>query len=167
MKKFLIPLLMVVAGLGGGVAAGLMFGAPAEEVAVAGTDAGAADCAPVDRLAAAHLPQVETDTEFVKFHNQFMVPVMEDDIIDSLIVLSISVEVRQGRGDAILDREPKLRDAFLRVLFDHANAGGFSGNFFGSVGLDTLRAALRETAVGTVGPDVADVLIVDLVKQDV
>ena len=106
-------------------------------------------------------------TEFVKFSNQFVVPVMGDDNVQAMVVLTLSIEVSEGAKEAIYNREPKLRDAFLRVLFDHANAGGFNGNFLNSAGLDTLRSALRETAFTTAGPIVRDVLIVDLVKQQV
>ena len=42
--------------------------------------------------------------------------------------------------------EPKLRDVFLQVLFDHANMGGFRGAFTRSDVLEPLRTALREAA---------------------
>ena len=67
----------------------------------------------------------------------------------------------------MFSREPRLRDSFLQILFDHASAGGFQGNFLTSVSLDSLRIALKEAAIPQAGPAVRDVLIVDLVKQDV
>ncbi len=62
--------------------------------------------------------------------------------------------------------EPKLRDVFLRVLFDHANAGGFSGSFTKTTRMNTLRMGLLEAAQKALGPVVSDVLIVDVVRQD-
>jgi len=68
---------------------------------------------------------------------------------------------------SLIKREPKLRDSFLRVLFDHANMGGFEGNFTNAQVLGRLRAALREVAQQDLGVDVAqDVLIVEIARQD-
>jgi hypothetical protein len=58
-----------------------------------------------------------------------------------------------------------LRDAFLQVMFQHANVGGFEGNFLNNSGLGALRRNLLEAGISTVGPAVHDVLIVDMVKQ--
>ena len=63
-------------------------------------------------------------------------------------------------------RTRKLRDAFLQVMFDHANAGGFSGSFTDGSNLILLRAALLEMAVKTLGDVISDVLINDIVRQD-
>ena len=63
--------------------------------------------------------------EYVKLSNQFVVPVVKGKTVVSLVVLSLSLEVPEGQKDAVFRREPKLRDSFLQVLFDHANIGGF------------------------------------------
>lgn len=158
----LIPILLALAGLGGGVAAGFVLRpAPPAETAT--------DCAPSESVATHDLvPEPDhAPTEFVKLGNQFVIPIMGEKAVTAMVVLSLSVEVVGGTQEAVFAREPKLRDVFLRVLFDHANAGGFNGNFFSSAGLDTLRAALKESAIKALGPSVKDVLIVDLVKQEV
>lgn len=146
MKFILIPLIMGLVGTGAGVGAAMVINRPGG-------------------------PKVEEDaqkvapTEFVRLHNEFMVPVIEGDRVDRLMVLTLSVEVDEGTKDSVHEREPKLRDAFLRVMFDHANAGGFDTDFYSSAGIDKLRAALREVAVVTLGPQTRDVLVVDLVQQ--
>jgi hypothetical protein len=64
--------------------------------------------------------------------------------------------------------EPKIRDAFLTVLFDHANSGGFDGAFTSSGSMEILRRALREAGQKAVGEAVvSDVLITGIVRQDV
>lgn len=165
MRSLLLPALLILAGLGGGIGAGLVL---APDKAAEDVDGAALppECPAPGSASYAAAPD-DAPTEFVKFSNQFMVPVLERDVVESMVVLSISVEVAEGSAERVYTREPRLRDAFLRVLFDHAQAGGFTGNFMNSVGLDTLRSALRETATGVSGPDVRDVLIVDLVKQDI
>jgi hypothetical protein len=51
-------------------------------------------------------------------------------------------------------------------MFDHANAGGFMGTFTDGSNMILLREALGEVAQSILGPDVTDVLIVDIVRQD-
>jgi hypothetical protein len=102
----------------------------------------------------------------VKLNNQFIVPVVEQAEVQALVILSISLEVRPGTTEAVYTQEPKLRDAFLQVLFDHANAGGFNGAFTSSTNMDVLRQSLLETAQAVIGKSVRNVLIVDIVRQD-
>ena len=109
----------------------------------------------------------KANTEFVKLNNQFVVPVIEQAEVSSLVVLSLSLEATYGLREAIYEREPKLRDSFLRVLFDHANMGGFSGAFTESSTMELLRNTLKEAAQNEIGPEVSDVLIGSISRQDI
>jgi hypothetical protein len=80
--------------------------------------------------------------------------------------MALSIEVTAGLTSVVFENEPKLRDALLLVLFDHANSGGFDGPFTELSNLETLRTALREAARAELGGDVVDVLISDLARQD-
>jgi hypothetical protein len=105
-------------------------------------------------------------TEFVKLNNQFVVPVIRGNDVSALVILSITLEVETGASEAVFAAEPKLRDSFLQVLFDHANARGFDGAFTQSSRMAQLRKALFEPARSILGNLVDDVLIVDIVRQD-
>lgn len=107
------------------------------------------------------------ETDFVSLSNQFVIPVLEEGHLIEMMILTLSVETEAGTTETIYSREPKLRDALLRVLFDHASVGGFDGNFLSSAHVAGLRRALREVAIGTVGSSVKDVLIMDMVKQPI
>ena len=159
MLRKLLPVLLVLVGCGAGAAAGVFLrpsDPPAEDAA---TDA------PED--VEAHAKEgAEPLHEYVKLNNQFVVPVMAEGRVSSLVVLSLSLEVTPGQVERVYEMEPKLRDAMLQVLFDHANSGGFNGSFTDGANLVLLREALLETAVRVLGKDVTDVLIVDIVRQD-
>lgn len=174
----LLPLILALVGLAAGVGAGIALkpDSAAKEDAhheTEGDGHGSAEPAPAKSAAApkghgsGHGGEAATASEFVKMNNQFVVPVLSDGGISAMVVMSLSVEVVAGAKEAVFQREPRLRDAILRQLFDHSNSGGFDGAFFSSQSLDRLRAAMRETAISTVGPVVLDILIVDLVKQNV
>lgn len=106
------------------------------------------------------------EREYVKLSNQFVVPVVQNEAVSSMVVIALSLEVHSGQKETIFLREPKLRDAYLQVLFDHANLGGFKGEFTNSGNLDVLRSALLEVSHDAVGELITDVLIVDIARQD-
>jgi flagellar basal body-associated protein FliL len=157
MIRKLIPILLAVIGLAVGAGAGL-FLRPTHEPEVAEGESHKAD------QVTAEDPDVAP--EYVKLNNQFVVPVMSGGKVISMVILSLSLEIEPGKSQDIYAREPKLRDKFLQVLFDHANAGGFQGSFTDGSNLVLLRKALLETANGVMGAMVKDVLISDIARQD-
>jgi hypothetical protein len=84
-----------------------------------------------------------------------------------MVVISLSLEAKAGMSNQVYSMEPKLRDAFLQVLFDHANMGGFEGAFTRSDLLMPLRTALREAARRELGKGITDVLIMEIARQNV
>ncbi len=162
MLRKLLPILLALVGLGAGLGAGIALkpepdpDAAVEEVCV--PQAMAELDAPEGEEAVTH--------DYVKMNNQFVVPVVEGGRVTALVILSISLEVKLATGEQVYQREPKLRDGFLQVLFDHANAGGFRGAFTEANNMTVLRHALLEVAQRVLGPIVSDVLIVDIVRQD-
>ncbi len=176
MLRILIPFVFLLAGLGGGVAAGLMLGggdaSDGVDEAALEAEASPAEAEEGDDDAEAaeeteeNAPGPNADREYVRLNNQFIVPIVRHGTVRSMAVLSLTVEVAPGQNEAVYQREPRLRDAFLRVLFAHANAGGFDGSFTASEAMLPLREALREAAVGVLGEIASDVLIVDIVRQD-
>ncbi|RME17947.1 MAG: flagellar basal body-associated protein FliL [Alphaproteobacteria bacterium] len=169
MMRLLIPLVMVVLGLGIGGGVGLAL-RPAPEPPADGTDhASVADCpAPATEVSAAETPpEGGATTDIVKLSNQFVVPVVAEKKVSSLVVLSISIEVTAGSSSEVYKREPKLRDAFLQVLFNHANSGGFDGAFTDSNLIKVLKRSLLEAAKKVLGGTAQGILITDLARQDV
>lgn len=104
--------------------------------------------------------------DFVRMNNQFVVPVIGQGRVVAMVVLSLSIATDPGGSERVFLQEPRLRDAFLQTLFNHANMGGFEGNFIEAGSMTLLRGALRETAQAVLGPLARDVLVVDIVRQD-
>lgn len=165
MLSKLLPVLLALVGLGAGVGGGLMLRPPPEEKVAMENPCG--EPAQEDKE---HYEPAETGPDeqhdYVKLNNQFVIPVVEETRVGSLVVLSLSLEITPGQSAAVYEREPKLRDEFLQVLFDHANAGGFKGAFTNSTRMTVLRQALYEVARKTLGDMVTDVLIIDIIRQD-
>jgi len=166
MLRILLPVLMALTGTGAGVGAGLLL-APAPSNAT-GPAPGETAAAPDAQEAAerSETDAASTKNEFVGLNNQFLVPIVENGRIGAMVVLSLSIEVSQGNAQAVYTREPKLRDGFLRVLFDHANRGGFDGAFTNAASMDVLRRMLNEVARDLLGPVAHGVLITEIARQD-
>ncbi|WP_204112703.1 flagellar basal body-associated FliL family protein [Shimia biformata] len=162
-----LPVVLALLGTGAGVGAGIVLKKPA--------DAEFVQIDPCGDVGDKHGTKEKNSDgknkdgshhEFVKLNNQFVVPVVTDEVVSALILLSVSLEVEYGGNETVFSLEPKLRDALLQEMFDHANMGGFRGAFTNSSNLDVLRMSLREAARSVAGDIVRDVLITDIARQD-
>ncbi len=173
MIKKLLPVIFLLVGLGGGIGAGVVL-SPSDEVKP--SDAKKADKA--DKTEAkekkndaksksADKKDKSGGMEYLKLTKQFVIPVVEAERISGMVTMSLSLEADGGISDSFYAIEPKLRDRFLQVLFDHANMGGFDGNFTTSDNLDLLRKALLEVAQKDLGKSVQNVLITSVNRQDI
>lgn len=157
MKK-LLPLILLLIGSGAGVGAGIYLRPTPEP------DANSVAEKPAR---AAEEKENQGGIEYAKLSNQFVVPIVKNRVVASLVVLALSLEVPEGTKETVFKKEPKVRDSFLQVLFDHANIGGFDGSFTDAAMLNRLREALREVAQRDLGKDmVKDVLILEIARQD-
>lgn len=167
--KRLLPVILAIFGLAAGTGAGLFLRPEPPEAAGHGGET-PPETNPDHAEAAAKGESADTSQsarEYVKLNNQFVVPVVTDTKVSALIVLSLSIEVSVGQKESVYALEPKLRDTFLQVLFNHANAGGFDGAFTSGEKMRDLRGSLFEAAVAVLGPVASDVLVIDIVRQDV
>lgn len=158
--KLILPLLILIIFVGGGAGAGF-FLRPAPEIVEEETAT-----TEEEETEAEEEEIPDEDVAYVKLNNQFIVPIVKNDVVSAMVVLSITLETSTEYSDALYLKEPKIRDIFLRVLFDHAYGGGFEGSFVTSPSLDTLSQALLEAVHSEIGPDVQKVLITDIVRQD-
>jgi len=165
MKSILLPGTLMLFGIGSGTAAGFFLAPePDLEEAKATQDCAAPEATNQPSVAA--VADAGEEREFAKLNNQFIIPVVEDGIVASLVVMSLNLEVTVGSRTAVFAVEPKLRDRFLQVMFDHANTGGFSGNFTSGTKMRILRDDLLRVAQEVSGTRVTDVLVIDIVRQD-
>ena len=173
MKKIILPVVLLFLGLGCGVGAGLFLAPPAPEehdvlaTGPCGDLEADMNTEPVVPTAALDENGAPIANEYAKLNNQFVVPIVKDGLVSAMVVLALSIEVPPGGKEAVFLAEPKLRDAFLQAMFDHANIGGFSGNFTSAHSLRPLREDLVRRAKSIVPSVARDVLIIDIVRQDV
>lgn len=162
MGKILPIILMVLGGAVGG-GAGILL----KPEAVMCDPEVAEDCDEMEADAKEEEMEDEADElDYVAMKNQFVVPVIQNELVRSLVVLSLSLETTPENTESLFSQEPKLRDAFLSTLFDHSHIGGFDGAFTESGRMDILRTALLETAQSVAGRSISNVLITEIARQE-
>ncbi|MEM1313171.1 MAG: flagellar basal body-associated FliL family protein [Pseudomonadota bacterium] len=150
--KAVLPLILGAAGLAGGFVGGHAMRPPAAEDAELAETAASAE--------------TTIASEFISLDRQFIVPIVIESQVSSIIVVSLSLEIARGEALLIENEEPKLRDRFLSALFRHAESGAFSGVFTAGPAMSDLRGSLLEAARELFGDVVRDVLVTDIVRQD-
>lgn len=171
MKKFLIPVILTILGAGAGLGAGYVLGPKAPEQA-AQTEEGTSAQTPENQTEnAAEIPNdnhllPSDNANYFKIQNQFIVPIIHHGKMTGMVLMSLAIEADPSLRDTIFKHEPKLRDAFLRVMFDHANIGGFDGNFTESGPMQLLDESLLRVAQGMIGNGIRDVLILEIARQE-
>ncbi len=104
--------------------------------------------------------------DYVKLNNQFIVPVIADGKVSSLVILSLSLEVTAGGAPRSMRSSRNCATLSCRYCSDHANSGGFAGNFTeGEQDAGAAQCAARGGGK-LLGSIVSDVLIVDIVRQE-
>ena len=173
--KFILPLVMLLVGTGAGFGTGMVLRPDPGEHAGKSEKESAKSDKKTDKKKAEKKKDGKKKggdpdkdaVEYLKMNNQFVVPIVRNRDVTALVVLGLSVEVSEGSKEMVYANEPKLRDAFLQVLFDHANAGGFDGAFTEVENLQVLRQALLEVGQKYVGVTVVrDILIQEIARQD-
>ncbi len=170
----LLPIVFVLIGLGAGVGAGIVLKPASEETACvegapmdgAPSEGGDMVSCEEEEKAKKRAAKPMVPTSFASLKKQFVVPVLKEDKVVALVVASVSLEVDEGTEENAFQKEPKLRDAFLQVLFVHAHSGGFDGDFTAPAAVDDLKERLYEVAAPIVGETLHDVLLTEILRQD-
>ncbi|WP_422048569.1 flagellar basal body-associated protein FliL [Shimia sp.] len=171
MKK-LLPIIMLLVGVGAGVGAGLALRPAPEPPAMDAEMADGAEHADEHDMKKEMKKEEKADgppkgREYVELVDQFIIPVVNDSSVTSLILITLTLEVDSGATERVFQAEPRIRGALLQAMFDHANIGGFNGAFTNSSKLEPLRQTFVEVAQKVYGDEISDVLIVQITRQDV
>jgi len=153
MKKIILPLIVGLAGLAIGGGAGWMLRPAPTEAAI--PDA-----------AAATFDFALGDLQTIRMPNHFVVPILVEGRVESIVVMSVALELTSDHSFSMARHEARLRSIFLQTMFDHSNVGGFHGVYTSGEALHALRRALRDAARAEIGTSVHDVLITEILRQE-
>lgn len=166
MLNKVLPIIIVLAAVGGsGFAAMTLRGGSGPE---------AEESTSNTKKAAAHgeVRPVEKDEGaadvggFFKFQRSFIVPVTSGKVVDSLILLSLNIEISDGDTESFRTKEPKLRDAFMKALLNLSYEGKFDTQITDPAVYTAIQEDLTAAAQSIIGQAAQNVLIIDFAKQN-
>ncbi|MGD1868928.1 MAG: hypothetical protein ACFB0F_05325 [Neomegalonema sp.] len=108
-----------------------------------------------------------TEYDYLRLDRQFVVPIIEDGSVRSLVVLELNLEIEPGASERIYSIEPRVRDALLAQLHRTAQEGGFVDRLGTSSFLNELREDLRLALKPILGDDLHSDLIGNNVRRAV
>lgn len=105
-------------------------------------------------------------SEYYKFTREFVVPIMRDETVRSLVILNINLEVESGMNSELFSMDPKLRDNIMSTLVALGNDGVTLERMTSAESYETIRSMVKKNLNSVVASGIKNVLIVDLGKQD-
>ena len=101
-----------------------------------------------------------------KFSREFVVPVMRNEQVKSLIILHINLETASGVADDLFSEEPKLRDNIMTTLIGLSNDGRTLDEPTQIDNYEMIRSMVLMNLRDAFSDGIINVLIVDMAKQE-
>lgn len=109
----------------------------------------------------------ENVSGYMKFGRQFIVPVMKDDKVSSLVIMDLNIQAPADVVESLYTQEPRLRDALLGRLLQLSTRGVFDSQLIEKENLDVIRTELVDAARREIGAEAQNVLILNITRQGV
>lgn len=106
------------------------------------------------------------DAAYYKFSREFVVPIMRNGQVKSLVILHISLEADSATTEKLFSEEPKLRDNIMTTLIGLSNDGRTLERPTEVSNYETIRAMVLMNLKDAISDNIRNVLIVDVAKQD-
>lgn len=159
--KPILALVIILLGIVGGGAAGIMLRPVPDPEEIA-----KAEMEPKVDPNAQPVVGPSSDRAFVEIGPQMIIPIVEGGRTRALMLFELAIDVPTGRVEDVHAIEPRLKDAFLTEFLRMSQAGAFNENFTDNRVIGELRGSLTRAAQRLIGDDVAEVLILDIMRQE-
>ena len=104
---------------------------------------------------------------YYKFSREFVVPVISNKRVDSLVILNLNLEVDSAIADSLYPMDPKLRDNIMTTLVSLSNEGEAMVSITDPANYELIRATVLENLKQLVPEGLENVLILDMAKQHI
>ncbi len=104
---------------------------------------------------------------YFKFSREFIVPIIRQGRVDSLVILNLSLEADSSIGQKLFEMEPKLRDNIMTTLITLSNDGTTFESMTDVENYETIRSMVLMNLQSVVSTGIENVLIMDLAKQEI
>ena len=104
---------------------------------------------------------------YFKFSREFVVPLIQNERVASLVILNINIESDAATSDKLFSQEPVIRDVVMTTLIEISGDGKTFQSMTSIENYETLRSLVL-VALQKKFPDMGinNVLILDIARQD-
>lgn len=113
-----------------------------------------------------HSKAAAGDMNYFRFSREFVVPLMRNERVASLVILNISLETDTTVTDKMFLMEPKLRDNIMTTLVHLSNDGSTLSALTSVDNYERVRGMILNNLENVVPSGIQNVLILDAAKQD-
>lgn len=113
-----------------------------------------------------HAEASSSEIQYFDFSREFIVPIMRDQRVESLVIININLEVQSSVMDKLFSVKPKLRDSIMTTLVGLSNDGTTLVDPTNVDSYETIRSVILLNLSSVVASGIENVLIMDLAKQD-
>ncbi len=107
-----------------------------------------------------------SDTIYFKFSREFVVPIIRNERVESLVILNLNIEADADISQQLFSMEPKLRDNIMSTLITLSNDGTTFESITDVESYESVRALVLMNLRNVVASGIRNVLIVDMARQD-
>lgn len=104
---------------------------------------------------------------YYKFSREFVVPLIENGRVSSLVILNINLEIDASASGQMFSMEPALRDNIMTTLISLANDGRTFQTLSNIESYESMRAMVLMNLRKLVPNGIRNVLILDMARQDI
>lgn len=104
---------------------------------------------------------------YYKFPREFVVPLIENGRVSSLVILNINLEIDESASAQMFLIEPAVRDNIMTTLISLANDGKTFQTLSDIESYESMRALVLMNLRKAVPNGVRNVLILDMARQDI
>lgn len=106
-------------------------------------------------------------TSFFSFSREFVVPLLTDGQVDSLVIINISLEVSPELSSKLFSMEPKLRDNIMTTLVGLSSDDETFRQLTTVRNYENIRSLVLANLRDEISRDIESVLIMDIARQDI
>jgi len=106
------------------------------------------------------------NSTYYKFSREFVVPIMREGQVTSLVIIHISLETDSSTAEDLFTEEPKLRDNIMTTLISLSNDGRTLERPTEINNYETIRSMVLMNLQDAISDKIKNVLIVDMAKQN-
>lgn len=106
-------------------------------------------------------------TAYYKFTREFVVPMIDNGRVESLVILNINLEVDAAQSQALFSMEPAIRDNIMTTLVGLSNDGRTFESITDIENYETIRTMVLMNLKKMSVTGINNVLILDMARQDI